>query len=549
MSAVEQLVMNHLDLWTSVIRRKSSAGRGSSKKFELYGIRKLRELILELAVRGLLVPQDPSDEPASELLRKIAKEKSRLVKEGRIKKGRTLPPISDEEKPFELPMGWEWSRLGTIGNIFNGNSVNATVKENKYTNVNGLPFIATKDVGYGFETLDYHNGVCIPAEESGFKVAKKNAVLICAEGGSAGKKCGITDRDICFGNKLFANEPLGDINSKFILSAYLTPTFFTQFSSAMTGIIGGISSAKFAELVVPIAPALEQNRIAAKVDEMIALCDQLELKIDSSLSAHQTLVKMLMNTLSSALDHAHFSKIWQHITTNFDTLFTTEDSIIQLQETILFMAVNGLIVELPENSKKGPLKNFLSFGPKNGFSPNESQIETGQKVLKLGATSYGVLDLSQTKFFEDEISKESHLWLKAGDILLQRGNSHAFVGSSILIETSIDNVIYPDLMMKLRVAAGVSPEYVSIWLCSPQARKHMWERMTGTSGTMPKISKNIVETIPIVVPPIDVQEQTVSEVKKLMTLCEQLKACLSDAQTTQLHLADAITEQALKRLP
>lgn len=77
----------------------------------------------------------------------------------------------------------------------------------------------------------------------------------------------------------------------------------------------------------------------------------------------------------------------------------------------------------------------------------------------------------------------------------------------------------------------------------------MWERMTGTSGTMPKISKNIVETIQIVVPPIDVQEQTVSEVKKLMALCEQLKACLSDAQTTQLHLADAITEQALKRLP
>jgi type I restriction enzyme S subunit len=547
MSAHEQLLMNNLDIWISAIRRKSTAGRGSSKKIELYGIRKLRELIFELAVRGLLVPQDPGDEPASELLRSIAAEKVQLVKDGRIKKGRTLPAVSNEEEPFVLPKGWEWSRLGTIGHIFNGNSVNATIKETKYTNVDGLPFIATKDVGYGFEELDYQNGICIPADEAGFKIARKNTLLICAEGGSAGKKCGITNRSICFGNKLLAVEPFGNINSKFLLSTYLTPTFFNQFSSAMSGIIGGISSAKFSELVVPIAPAQEQHRIAAKVEEMIALCDQLEQKTYATLSSHQSLAKILPNILNSAVDHGQLTSIWEHIVNNFDTIFTTEESIDQLREIILFMAVNGLFIKFPENSKKGPLKKFLSFGPKNGYSPNESQNKSGQKVLKLGATSYGALDLSQTKFFDDEIPKESHLWLKADDILVQRGNSHAFVGSSILIEHSIDNVIYPDLMMKLRAADGVSPEFLSIWLCSPQARQHMWDRMTGTSGTMPKISKSVVETIPIVVPPKDVQKQIVSEVKKLMALCGQLKARLYEVQTTQLHLADAVTEQALKR--
>ena len=109
--AVENLITEHLDIWTSAIKTKSAAGRGSSKKLELVGVKKLRELILELAVRGKLVPQDPNDEPASELIKKIAAEKVSLVKEGKIKKQKPLSPIDDDVKPFELPDGWEFSRL------------------------------------------------------------------------------------------------------------------------------------------------------------------------------------------------------------------------------------------------------------------------------------------------------------------------------------------------------------------------------------------------------------------------------------------------------
>ncbi|GJA83608.1 hypothetical protein KAM448_40720 [Aeromonas caviae] len=112
--AIENLITDHLDLWTAAVRPKSSAGRGSNSKLELTGIKKLRELILELAVRGKLVPQDPSDEPASVLLERVAAEKTRLVKEGKIKKPKTLPKISEEEKPFGLPEGWEWVTLGSF---------------------------------------------------------------------------------------------------------------------------------------------------------------------------------------------------------------------------------------------------------------------------------------------------------------------------------------------------------------------------------------------------------------------------------------------------
>ena len=117
--SVEKLIVDHMETWTSALQTRSTAGRGSSGKIDLYGIKKLRELILELAVRGKLVPQDPNDEPASELLKRIAAEKAELVKQGKIKKQKPLPEISEEEKPFELPEGWEWvNRPGFPGECF-----------------------------------------------------------------------------------------------------------------------------------------------------------------------------------------------------------------------------------------------------------------------------------------------------------------------------------------------------------------------------------------------------------------------------------------------
>ncbi|MEH8207315.1 restriction endonuclease subunit S [Aeromonas veronii] len=374
--AIENLITDHLDLWAAAVRPKSSAGRGSNSKLELTGIKKLRELILELAVRGKLVPQDPSDEPASVLLERIAAEKAQLVKEGKIKKPKALPEFGWEDKPFELPEGWEWACIGYVGNIFNGNSVNAKVKEEKYTCITeGYPFIATKDVGYGFDKLDYENGVTIPFDEANFKVAHQNAVLICAEGGSAGKKCGITDQDICFGNKLFAIELFSNFEPKLLLATYLTPTFFSNFSAAMTGIIGGISVNKFSELLIPIPPLAEQHRIVAKVDELMALCDQLELRSESQLAAHQTLVETLLTTLTDSADADELSQNWARLSTHFDTLFTTEASIDALKQTILQLAVMGKLV--PQDPSDEPASALLER-----IAAEKAQLVKEKKIKK-----------------------------------------------------------------------------------------------------------------------------------------------------------------------
>src|SRR5699024_3479628 len=195
------------------------------------GIPKLRELILTLAMQGKLTEQLPSDTPVETLLAEIEEERKALIKAKKIRRQKALPEITEEEIPFEVSKTWIWIRIGNIGNLFNGDSINASVRNNKYTNIKGTPYIATKDVGYGLDPIDYNNGVAIPDSDlSKFKTVPKNTVLICSEGGSAGKKCGLTDRAVCFGNKLFALDEYGGISAKFLLYTYLTPYFQKMFS-------------------------------------------------------------------------------------------------------------------------------------------------------------------------------------------------------------------------------------------------------------------------------------------------------------------------------
>ncbi|TOA48429.1 restriction endonuclease subunit S, partial [Vibrio parahaemolyticus] len=109
--AVENLITEHIDIWTSAVKTRSTSGRGSSKKLELYGIKKLRELILELAVRGKLVPQDSSDEPSSVLLERIKDERRAEAKNGKLKE---VKAISENEFPYKLPINWSFVRLEEI---------------------------------------------------------------------------------------------------------------------------------------------------------------------------------------------------------------------------------------------------------------------------------------------------------------------------------------------------------------------------------------------------------------------------------------------------
>jgi type I restriction enzyme S subunit len=183
-----------------------------------------------------------------------------------------------------MKQGWEIKRLSEIGKVYNGNSINEKVKRDNYSDLdNGFPFIATKDISYE-NLIDYDNGIKIPfAEKSSFKTAPKNTVLICAEGGSAGRKIGFTNQEVCFGNKLFALATNKNIESRYVYYYYFSETFQKHFAVELAGIIGGVSMNKFKDLEIPLPPLPEQQSIVTILDEAFAAINKAKVNAEQNL--------------------------------------------------------------------------------------------------------------------------------------------------------------------------------------------------------------------------------------------------------------------------
>ena len=180
----------------------------------------------------------------------------------------------DDEIPFEIPESWEWSRLSLVSNMYTGNSINEREKKLKYMGqAEGLPYIGTKDVGID-HTIHYDNGVKIPLIIDRFRVAPAGSVLLCIEGGSAGRKISFTNQKVCFGNKLCCFAPLG-IDYRFLFYYLQCPLFLELFKEQTSGIIGGVGLNALKRICLPIPPLAEQQRIARHLDILFNNIDAL----------------------------------------------------------------------------------------------------------------------------------------------------------------------------------------------------------------------------------------------------------------------------------
>jgi type I restriction enzyme S subunit len=354
----------NLNLWISATKAKSTSGRGSNKKIELVGIKKLRELILELAVRGKLVPQNPEDEPASELLKKIDAEKAKLLAEGKIKKQKKLPEISEDEKPFELPKGWEWARLGTIASYGNPEKAEANKASSKTwilelediekttsrliqkIRFNSREFKSTKNV---FKAGDVLYGKLRPYLDK---------VLVADEPG------------ICT-TEIIPISCYGGLSPQYLRCYLKSPRFIFYANTSTHGMnLPRLGTDKAITSVVSIPPLEEQHCIVAKVDELMALCDQLEQHSEHQLDAHKQLVETLLATLVESENSDDLATNWQRLAEHFDTLFSGaltstagigngggEWAIDRLKDTILQLAVMGKLV--PQNPDDEPASELL----------------------------------------------------------------------------------------------------------------------------------------------------------------------------------------------
>ncbi|MBP7901169.1 MAG: restriction endonuclease subunit S, partial [Gammaproteobacteria bacterium] len=241
------------------------------------GIKKLRELILTLAMQGKLVPQDPKNAPASELLKDIANEKERLINEGKIKKQKPLPAISDDEKPYDLPQGWEWVRLGDCGYLQTGTTP-ATKDPRNYGNF--IPFIGPGDIQNG--AINYYaNGLSQEGLASARLIESGSILMVCI-GGSIGKFA-VSDRDVTCNQQINTITAFKPIPIEYLgvtmASSYFQNQVLINASGSATPII---NKQKWSEIIVPLPPLAEQKRIVAKIDQLMSLCDNLEQQITAS---------------------------------------------------------------------------------------------------------------------------------------------------------------------------------------------------------------------------------------------------------------------------
>ena len=247
-----------------------------------------KKAILQEAVQGKLVPQIASEGNARDLLEEIRKEKlshgldfanaksgKRKSKKETALAGSNPCDIKEEEIPFDIPENWCWCRLSELCNLYTGDSINETEKKLKYTNIKeGWYYIGTKDVNFD-QTINYDNGIKIPFEKDNFRIAPKNTVLMCIEGGSAGRKIAFTNQDVCFGNKLCCFNSYKNEIEKFIFY-FLQSTLFTDaFKDNINGIIGGVSINNLKGMLFPLPPLAEQKRIVATIEKILPLCEKI----------------------------------------------------------------------------------------------------------------------------------------------------------------------------------------------------------------------------------------------------------------------------------
>ncbi|MDH0345084.1 restriction endonuclease subunit S [Aeromonas dhakensis] len=581
--AIEKLITDHLDLWTAAVRPKSSAGRGSNSKLELTGIKKLRELILELAVRGKLVPQDPSDEPASVLLERIAAEKARLVKEKKIKKSKALPEIGEEEKLFELPYGWEWARLNDLGDW--GAGATPTRSNSDFYGGN-IPWFKSGELTSDYIFNSEESVTELALSKSSLRYNDVGDVLVAMYGATIGKTA-------ILGVKATTNQAVCACTTfDGFLNLYLLQ-LLKAYRPRLIGMGAGgaqpnISKDKLIATIVALPPFNEQKRIVSKIDELMALCDQLEQCSESQLAAHQTLVEALLATLTDSTDADELAQNWTRLSAHFDTLFITEASIDALKQTILQLAVMGKLV--PQDPSDEPASALLErIAAEKAQLVKEKKIKKekplpaiseGEKPFELpqgwawargediadfvdpqpshrtppevedGVPYIGYTDIDHERGINfDNARKVSEVILqehkeryqiKDGDFVFGKIGT---LGKPFFLQAPFNYCLSANLILIQPRIGCTHPVYLATYLNSPTLYQTLDTQKTNSTHAVFGIKKARLLVVPF--PPISEQHRIVTKVDELMTLCDQLKSRLQTSQQTQLALAESLMEGAL----
>ena len=229
----------------------------------------MKKSILQLAMQGELVEQRPEEGTADELYKQIIAEKAQLIKDGKIKKEKSLPEITEDEIPFEIPSSWKWVRIGDVGLLQTGTTPSKSHPEYFGSDID---FLSPGDISNG--VISYGNqGLTEIGKEYARVVDAYSLIQVCI-GGSIGK-AGINDRQVTFNQQMNSITPYL-INHKFLYYSLIGESFVKQIKANSTGTATPIiNKTAWGNLIIPLPPLAEQKRIVAKIEELLPYCDQL----------------------------------------------------------------------------------------------------------------------------------------------------------------------------------------------------------------------------------------------------------------------------------
>ena len=559
------------------------------------GIRRLRELILELAVRGKLLPQDPSDEPANELLKRIAEEKARLVAEGKIKKDKAVDDAIAEIS-YPIPSTWAVASLGQVVEIVRGITFPASEKS-KEPEPGRVACLRTANVQNEIEWDDllYIRDSFISRPDQ--YVQPHDIVMSMANSRELVGKVALIgsalDQPTTFGGFLGVLRPVL-IEPRFVMALLRTPHARSVLidSASQTTNIANVSLAKLRPLPFAIPPLSEQHRIVAKLDELMALCDRLEAQQADAESANAQLVQALLDSLTQTSDATDFATSWQRLAEHFHNLFTTESSIDALKQTLLQLAVMGkLVLQDPNDEPAGLLMTRLRQDRAEWLINSQADDPECKSMLrKLSSlreasppfplpeswVTVHLIDCSRLlvdchnktapyvpkgipiirtsnirnrEFRLDDlkyVNEETYeFWSrrcppKPGDIMFTR---EAPMGEAAIIPDGAQFCLGQRTMLVRTMHDYIDTRYLLITLTEP----HLLERASRSAigSTVKHLRVGDVEQLNIPLPPLAEQHRIVAKVDQLMALCDHLKTGLTQARQLNEQLASTLVEQAV----
>ena len=478
---------------------------------------RLRQKLLDLAIHGKLVPQNPNDEPAGELLTRIRTARSAA---GRARTPAALRPIPEEEVPFDLPSGWAWCRLGDV----------TLLTESKVPSGEWFDYI-------DIDAVDNKNNVVANPKHLPVSTAPSRASRGLQSGDTLFSSVRPYLRNIAFIDERFEDciastgfhvcRPSEALEPRFLFYVMLSSFVVDGINAHMKGDNSpSVNDKDIVSYPIPLPPLAEQKRIVEKLDGMLNEATRIAEGTERlALLRKKAKAKILDLAIRGKLvkqekSDEPVSELLKRIAAERAKLVAEKK--IKKEKPLPPIAEDEIPFDLPKGWAWCRLRDVVSEGPRNGYSPAPVDYDTGVRKLILSATTRGVFDGSAYKFIDAKIPSDSYLWLRKGDLLIQRSNSLEYLGISCIYNGSDKAFVYPDLMMKVRANDAVLLEYLDFALKSATTHKYYVDHATGTAGNMPKINGEVVSMTPIPLPPLAEQRRIVAKVKEMLAACDAL---------------------------